>query len=44
MPKDEGGLGLIDIGIEGFILETKWFVRCVDGCAPWKILLRHILL
>lgn len=44
MLKDEGGLGLIDIATHGCILESKWVVRCMEGSAPHKILLRHCLL
>ena len=44
MPKDEEGLGLIDIQTHGFILEAKWVAICVEGCAPWKILLIHHIL
>ena len=44
MLKDDGGLGLIDIATHGCILVVKWVVRCLEGCAPWHILLRHYLL
>ena len=44
MTKDEGGSGLFDIATHGLILETKWVARCLEGCAPWHILLRHHLL
>jgi hypothetical protein len=39
MPKEEGGLSLIDVVTQGHILATKWIVRCLEGFAPWKILL-----
>jgi hypothetical protein len=44
MPKDEGGLGLIDVATQGYILEAKWVVRCLENTSPWQVLLRHRLL
>jgi hypothetical protein len=35
MPKDEGGLGLIDVATQGNILAAKWVVRCLEGSSPW---------
>jgi hypothetical protein len=35
MPKDEGGLGLIDVATQGTILVAKWVVRCLEGTSPW---------
>jgi hypothetical protein len=29
MPKDEGGLGLIDVATQGTILDTKWVFICL---------------
>jgi hypothetical protein len=31
MPKDEGGLDLIDVTTQGSILAAKWVVRCLEG-------------
>ena len=44
VPKDVGGLRLIDIVRHGCILATKWVVRCLEECAPWRIFLRHHIL
>jgi hypothetical protein len=35
MPKDEEGLGIIDVVTHGFILVSKWVVRCLKGTSPW---------
>lgn len=34
MPKNEGGLGLMDVVTQGSILATKWAVICLDGSSP----------
>jgi hypothetical protein len=44
VPKDEGSLGLIDTATQGSILAAKWVVQYLEGCSPWKVLLRHHLL
>jgi hypothetical protein len=31
MPKEEEGIGLIDVANQGSILTTKWLVRCLKG-------------
>jgi hypothetical protein len=41
MPKDEGGLGLINVATQGFILVAKWALRCLEGDAPWYVLFWH---
>lgn len=44
MPKDESGVGSIDVATEGSILATKWVVRCLEGLSPWQVLMQHKLL
>jgi hypothetical protein len=44
MPKDEGGLGLIDVVTQGNILAAKWVVRCLEGSSPWQVLMWHRLI
>jgi hypothetical protein len=34
IPKDEGG-GLVNVAIEGSVLEAKWVVQCLKGLSPW---------
>lgn len=41
MPKEEGGLGLIDVATQGCVLAAKWVIKCVEGASSWQILLRH---
>ena len=43
MPKDEGGLGLLDVAIQGSILAAKWASRCLEGSSPWQVLMRYRL-
>lgn len=44
MPKDEGGLGLIDKATQGSILKAKQMVHYIKGSSPWHVLLRQRLL
>ena len=41
MPKNEGGLGLIDIEFQNNILDSKWVIICLKGSFPCKILMRY---
>jgi hypothetical protein len=41
MPKDEGGIGLVDVATLGSMFATKWVVRCLDGSSSSQVLLRH---
>jgi len=41
MPKDDGGLGLLDVTTQGNTLVTKWVMRCFEGSAPWQVLFPH---
>lgn len=41
MPKEEGGLGLLDVATQGRILAAKWIVRCLGGSTPWQTLLQY---
>lgn len=41
IPKEEGGLGLIDVATQGSILAAKWVVKCLEGGAPWQVMFRH---
>jgi len=34
LPKDEGGLGLINVETQGNILDAKWMVICLEGSSP----------
>lgn len=43
IPKEEGDLRLIDVETQGHILATKWISKCLEGSAPWKILLHYRL-
>ncbi|KAH9294882.1 hypothetical protein KI387_038470 [Taxus chinensis] len=42
-PKNTGGLGLINIQLQGVALTTKWIIRSLEGEESWKILLRHCI-
>lgn len=44
MPKDDGGLGLIDVSTHVSILASKWVVRCLEGSSPWQLLTWHRIL
>lgn len=44
MPKDKGGLCLIDVSTQGNILAAKWVIRCLKGSSPWQVLMRYRLL
>ena len=37
MPKDDGGLGLIDVSTHVSILASKWVVRCLEGEGEEKV-------
>jgi len=39
MPKEKGGLNLIDVVTLGFILVVKFIVRGLEGSTPGQILL-----
>jgi len=41
VPKDEASLGFIDTTTQDSILADKWVVQYLEGCSPWKVLLRH---
>lgn len=43
-PRDEDGLGLIDIATQGSILTTKWVVKCLEGFSPLKVFMWHRIL
>ena len=43
IPKDEGGLGFIDVVTQENILVAKWVVWFLDGFSPLKILFMHKL-
>jgi hypothetical protein len=38
MPKEEGGLGFIDVMNKGDILAAIWIARCIKRSARWQIL------
>lgn len=40
VPKEEGGLGLINIVTQGRILAVKWIAKFLEGSTSWKTLLR----
>ena len=44
MPKNEGGIVLINIATQGSDFETKWVVRFLEGYSPWHILMWHRIL
>ena len=44
MPKDQGGLGKIDVATQNNILVAKWLNRCLEGSSPWQVLMRYRLL
>ena len=44
VPKDEGGLTLIDVVIQTKIFVPTCVVKCLDGTSPWKVLRQHKLL
>jgi hypothetical protein len=41
MPKQDSGLGLIDIFTHMKILAAKWVVRILEGDVPWRTLVMH---
>lgn len=44
MPKEEGGLGFIDVTTHGSILVAKWVVMWLEASSPWNILMWHRIL
>ena len=41
IPKKLGGLGMRDVKKQGISLATKWVLKSLEGCEPWKILIRN---